>query len=247
MGRDMDVFWLEQTEADVPAGNDWLTANEAAHLAGLRIDKRRADWRLGRWTAKRALALCFNLQSGAPELSVIEIRAAPGGAPEALLGSELAPVTISISHRANRAVCAVAESGAKLGSDLELVEPRSFAFVADYYTVEEQAYIARAPAPDRARLVTLFWSAKESALKALGEGLRLDTRSVIVSVENAFRGQSIQNPWSALRVRSTDGAIFQGWWQVCGTLVRTVVAVPAPGPPILLGVGGHSSVAPMDD
>jgi 4'-phosphopantetheinyl transferase len=52
----MDVYWLDQTQADVPAGDEWLCAREAACLARLRFAKRRADWRLGRWTAKRALA-----------------------------------------------------------------------------------------------------------------------------------------------------------------------------------------------
>ena len=71
-------------------------------------------------------------------------------------------------------------SGAELGCDLEIVEPRSDAFIADYFTAEEQALIERTSAADRSLLLALLWSAKESALKALRAGLRLDTRSVIV-------------------------------------------------------------------
>jgi len=56
-----DVYWLEQTEADVPAEDDWLSEREAVRLGRMRIPKRRADWRLGRWTAKRALAACLKL------------------------------------------------------------------------------------------------------------------------------------------------------------------------------------------
>jgi hypothetical protein len=51
----MDVSWLEQTQADVPGADDWLSASEAILLNDRRIAKCRADWRLGRWTAKRAL------------------------------------------------------------------------------------------------------------------------------------------------------------------------------------------------
>ena len=53
--------WLEQTEADLPAANDWLSAGERLRLDGMRFAKRHADWRLGRWTAKRALAAYLNL------------------------------------------------------------------------------------------------------------------------------------------------------------------------------------------
>ena len=93
-------------------------------------------------------------------------------------------------------------SGAELGCDLEIIEPRSDAFVADYFTTEEQALIARASAADRPRLLALLWSAKESALKALHEGLRLDTRCVIVS---PFDESFDLNGWSPLRVRYTGG------------------------------------------
>lgn len=77
----MDVYWLEQTEADVPAENDWLNASEAVRLSGMRFAKRRADWRLGRWTAKRAVAVSLALPLDRSALAGIEIRQAPDGAP----------------------------------------------------------------------------------------------------------------------------------------------------------------------
>ena len=144
------------------------------------MPKRRADWRLGRWTAKRALSVYLDVPAHPHVFRKMEIRAAPSGAPEAFFDSQPAAVTISLSHRAGIAVCAVAMSGVKMGCDLEIVEPRSDAFVADYFTLEEQALIAHASAADRHRLLALLWSGKESALKALHEGLRLDTRSVVV-------------------------------------------------------------------
>ena len=39
---------------EVPADDEWLTGAEHDVLAGLTMAKRRADWRLGRWTAKDA-------------------------------------------------------------------------------------------------------------------------------------------------------------------------------------------------
>ncbi len=247
----MNVYWLEQTEADVPANNDWLSANEADCMSSLHFAKRRADWRLGRWTAKRSLSVCLDVPAHLRVLKKIEICAAPSGAPEVLFDSHPAPVTISISHRAGIAACAVAMSRVKMGCDLEMIEPRCDAFVGDYFTIEEQALVARASAADRVRLLALLWSGKESALKALREGLRIDTRSVIViPCATSFD----LNGWSQLRVRYTSGRytgdrypgdrypedrypedqVFHGWWQHADNVVCTVVAAPPPNPPILL-------------
>src|SRR5271157_5967895 len=64
----MDVYWLEQAEADVPEGNDWLSASEAVRLNAMRFAKRRADWRLGRCTANRAVAAYLDVP-GHPQAS----------------------------------------------------------------------------------------------------------------------------------------------------------------------------------
>ena len=228
----MDLYWLEQTDVDVPEENDWLSASEVVRLNGMRFPKRRADWRLGRWTAKRALAVCLNLPRHA--LAGIEIRSTRFGAPEAFFTNRPADATISLSHRAGRAVCAVAPSGSAVGCDLEVIEPHSDAFVADYFTVEEQDLVAHAPAADRLRLVALHWSAKESMLKALRVGLRVDTRCVIVSLDGDYRGAV--DTWHPLRVRDTDGHTFHGWWCRTGNLLRTVVAASPPVPPIPLKI-----------
>ena len=249
----MNAYWLEQTEADVPAENDWLSANEAVCLNGMRFPKRRADWRLGRWTAKRALSVTLDLPAHPQVFEKMEIRAAPSGAPEVFVDNQPAAVTISLSHRAGIAACAIVMSGVKMGCDLEMVEPRSDAFVADYFTLEEQALIAHASAADRPRLLALLWSGKESALKALHEGLRLDTRSVIVIPCTTSFDLS---GWSQLRVRFTGGRstgelypgdrypgdrylrdqVFHGWWQHADNIVRTVVAAPPPHSPIGLRI-----------
>src|SRR5215831_16948534 len=144
----MDVYWLEQTEANVPAEDNWFSAPEAARLSGMRFAKRRNDWRLGRWTAKRALAVYLNVPAHPEALAEIEIRPAPSGAPEVFFANQPAPVTVSLSHRARTAICAVAMSGAALGCDLEIIEPRSEGFLTDFFTTEEEALVARAFASD---------------------------------------------------------------------------------------------------
>ena len=107
----MNAYWLEQTEADVPAENDWLSANETVCLNGMRFPKRRADWRLGRWTAKRALSVSLDVPAHTMAFKKIEIRAAASGAPEVFFDNQPAAVTISLSHRAGIAACADAKAG----------------------------------------------------------------------------------------------------------------------------------------
>jgi 4'-phosphopantetheinyl transferase len=224
----MNVYWLEQVEADVPPNDGWLSEREAACLARMKFAKRRVDWRLGRWTAKCAVSEYLNLQC---DPATLEIRAAPSGAPEVFMGSQPAEVAISLSHRSGRAVCAVAPGGTALGCDLELVEPRSSAFAADYFTAGEQLLVAQAAQGARDGLLALLWSGKESALKALGEGLRLDTRSVSVSLTSGMDAPD-PNAWHPLRAACENGPLFHGWWRRTNDLVRTMVAAPAPDRPI---------------
>ena len=254
----MDVFWLEQTETDVPAECDWLSKEESARLNGFRFPKRRSDWRLGRWTAKRAVAACLRLPGHPRVLAEIEIRPASSGAPEVFFGSRPLAVTISLSHRANAAICAVAMCSAALGCDLEVVEPRTPAFLADYFTPEEQALVEQAPVAARFRLLALLWSGKESAMKALRTGLRLATQSLVVrpagsiahpaelreqekeSAVLRFEQSDDIETWRELQVGYGNGEVFHGWWQQTGNLVRTLIAAPPPAPPVLLHLTGLS-------
>jgi 4'-phosphopantetheinyl transferase len=251
----MDIYWLEQTESDLPAENDWLSASEVIRLDGMRFAKRRTDWRLGRWTAKRALAIYLNLPSHPRALSDIEIRPAQPGAPEVFVTNQPAAFTISLSHRGGAAACAIALPEVEVGCDLEIVEPRSDAFIADYFTAEEQQLIEGTSAAERPLLLALLWSAKESALKALRTGLRLDTRSVKVNLVPALRNEDerAQNrslaftssyrldTWQPLHVGYEGGQVFHGWWQNADNLVRTMVASPPPLPPTFLETRAYSA------
>lgn len=235
----MHVYWLQQSEADMPSGDDWLSASELSRLDGMRVPKRRADWRLGRWTAKLALAAYLKRKSGsttsdiAAYLRSIEVHPQASGAPEALVRGEPIHNVISLTHTSGLAMCAVAPAGVALGCDMETIEERCDAFVSDYFTTAEQTLISRAPVPKRALLATLIWSAKESALKALGEGLRLDTRSVTVTLATTSPAVPLPDGiWNALHVVSRGGTTFHGWWREGGPIVRTLVADPAPHLPV---------------
>jgi 4'-phosphopantetheinyl transferase len=236
----MRVLWLEQSLADVRTEDDWFSAWETSHLGSLRFPKRRADWRLGRWTAKRAIAAYLELPHDPGILATIEIRPAASGAPEVFIEAAPGDVSISLSHRGGIAACAVGEPDAVLGCDVEVVEPRSDAFVGDYFTAEEQAMTRQAAEPARFALIALIWSAKESALKALGTGLRSDTRCVSVAINESCvsalddtKSPACENSppllggdslWRPLRVRYGEEQVFRGWWFCRDGLLRTMVS-----------------------
>jgi 4'-phosphopantetheinyl transferase len=132
-----------------------------------------------------------------------------------------------MTDRAGWAVCAIAPGGVEVGVDLELVEERTPLFVHDYFTPQEAARAGHGADP---MMSNLIWSAKESALKVLRTGLRRDTRSVEVAVEDATN-----DGWGRLSVTG-DGIVspFTGWWQRYGLFVLTIVADAATAPPASL-------------
>lgn len=220
------TWWLARTEADLPATADWLSGPERSRAASLRYSKRRADFLLGRWTLKQAVARVLGWPDDAGTLARIEARPAPGGAPRLYVGGQAAPHGVSLSDRAGCAVCLVAARAAAVGCDVEVIEPRSDAFIRDYLTGTEQRFVTGA-GQARDALANLVWSAKESALKVLGTGLRRDTRSVEVAITGPWPPE---RTWSALEVRAAEGDVFPGWWRRSGSFLLTV-CWPGGGPP----------------
>lgn len=234
----LHIYWFEQTIADIPVSDEWMNVHELERMATMRFPKRRDDFRLGRWTAKCAILMVSGFSRDCDMLSRVEIPAAKSGAPEVLFDNRPLPISISISHRADTAACALAFSCVALGCDLEMIEPHSQAFATDYFTREEQDFIRQANTSEKDQLLTLLWSAKESALKAMHEGLRLDTRSLAVNLFNAEHEEdksiSHDRKWHQLRVQCASGATFNGWWQQTDSLLRTLIADPSPSIPVQL-------------
>ena len=85
------LAWANSSAVD--GGDGWLAPAEAAILGRFRVSKRAADWRLGRWVAKEAVARALEggaLEPGTPwpaDRSRIEILSGPGGGPRARRGS----------------------------------------------------------------------------------------------------------------------------------------------------------------
>ena len=227
----VSLSWLSQGMADVPHDDAWLSAREATWVARMRFPKRRSEFRLGRWTAKKALALCLKRDASAAALQSIEIDRAPDGAPVPLVDGRPAGAYVTMTDRADQAVCLVGPPGTALGCDLELVEPRSEAFVGDFLTPGEQRLVAVAGDGDARDLVAnLVWCGKESALKVLRTGLRRDTRSVEVALPDRPK----VGGWAPMSIHAVEGTVFPGWWQRFGAFVLTVAATEPFDPPVPL-------------
>ena len=206
------------------SGDEGFLGEEERHrLAGFRFEKRRSEWLLGRWTAKRLLQRClegkaapnrlqiFNEESGQPY--VVD---ASGGRMSGCL---------SISHRAGRAFCAwISEPGVRMGADLELLETRDPIFIEDYLSAGEKALALACSGLRRDLFVTLAWSAKEAVFKALGTGLRMDTRSVeVCGLDWLVQDRPVPPGWLPLEFAS-DVVLepIQGWWRLDGDLIQTI-------------------------
>ena len=214
------LAWLSRSLADIPTGEDWLTSTEHEVLAGLRSAKRRRDWRLGRFTAKAAVAARLDI---APIR--VEVLAEPGGGPIVTVDGAPAAVSLSISHRANRALVVVDDADRRVGCDLEVIEPRSEAFVAEWLAPAEQALMRRTIVEHRPFLANLVWTAKEASAKARGEGLRLNVRRAVVEAE--LDGPPAHAVWRPLRVAWSQGLdVDQGFWRAEPGWVMAVVTRP---------------------
>jgi 4'-phosphopantetheinyl transferase len=158
---------------------------------------------------------------GIDSVQRIQIIAAEDGAPEAFVDDEKLDSSLSISHREDVAACAIAQR-ARVGCDLEAVEPRSKRFVEDFFTARERAWVEQTPYPLHDRHVALTWSAKESALKLLRVGLRRDTRRVEVDIEEP---KSAVEGWHRLSVAvSPEIRSLTGRWRQDADVVLTVVS-----------------------
>ena len=213
----MTIEWLMTRAPSVPEGDAWLGPDERQAQTRLKIEKRRSEWRLGRFAAKQLVSRVTNVD----ELDRIQVIAAEDGAPEAFVDGEAVPVSLSITHRDGVAAC-VCTKGARVGCDLEAVEPRTQRFINDFFTDRERDAVARTRATVHDRHVALVWSAKESALKVLRVGLRRDTRSVEVEIDDP----AVEGPdWQPLAVVvRPENLTCSGWWRAGGDFVLTLVS-----------------------
>lgn len=242
--------WWAGDEPSLPPGLDWVSPRERARLDGLRFTKRRSEYLLRRWVGKRTVAARAGLPTDPASLARVEVLNRVTGAPYVAVDGAEAPWEISLSDRAGCAVAVIGAAGSgpagPLGVDLEVVEPRTAGFVADFLTPDEQRWVATqadaAGGTGRDAAANLVWSAKEAVLKVLGVGLRADTRSVAITVHGAARSDG----WARFTAERPDGLALSGWWRRDGVYLLTVAAADDRDPPVMLaGATDIAGAAPL--
>ncbi len=219
------IYWLTQTlsahpdlaRAVMPPG--LLSVSEQRRCETFTVEKRRRDWLLGRWTAKH-LAQAVLGSCAESDLNEIEIATNPNGAPYL---ADYRDWSLSISHSADRAFCALSDIGS-IGVDIERIEARQVAFVEDFFTPAEQIRLTDLPERQRHVAITVIWSAKESGLKTLQCGLTVDSRTM------DCRFTWTEDQWKPLEITVDTQRIAEapnrlyGWWKADATFVYTLAA-----------------------
>ncbi len=243
------INWLVKSSSEYPpikqgsAPAGMLSRSEQSVFGGLRTDKRRHDWLLGRWTSKLLVQAVIREHSGATiPLDAVNITNDADGAPCVICDSPGAqhPITLSISHSGDRAFCAAVGIFSSssipvgcLGADIEMVQSRPPGFEQDYFTETEIALVSGLPAPTRDILVTATWSAKEASFKALRLGLTIDTRSATCFIEPVVDPACSWTPfeirWDVRRLNRCAAAPLNlpeliGWWRIMDGYVLTLTA-----------------------
>lgn len=226
------IYWLLQDKTDLPNDDAWLSPQERSILKEMQFPKRQEDWKLGRWTAKQLIySYLKTIDSRTHYFSELEILAEEDGAPQLFIQQKPFPLKISLSHRANTAFCVLDPFIREVGCDLELIEERSDAFISDYFTFEEKLKVIIVPDSDKSLFANLIWSAKESALKTLHQGLKSDTRSIVIQFSDTTNYQD----WNQLKARSSEFVKeLYGWWRVINGFVLTIMTDSPTAAPIVM-------------
>jgi 4'-phosphopantetheinyl transferase len=169
---EVEVWWgrIEQVRAEFA---DDLNPVELQRLKAYRRDEDKARFLLGCTIVRRLLATRLSL----PAASIRLDRTCPDcGKPHGKVRADGAE--LSVTHSGD--LVGVAISDRPVGLDVEKVDPGidvdglAKISLAD----EEIASLAEDDATTRARAFTTYWTRKEAVLKATGDGLRKDLRTI---------------------------------------------------------------------
>jgi len=152
-----------------------LSSEERTRAGRLRAAPHRRGFVVARGTLRRILARYVGSDAAA-----IRLRAAPGGKPTVADDSD---VQFNLAHSGGLALYAVAPDR-PVGVDVEVVRPGIDCLEVARVLFTEREYSALRDLPEPGRRAAFFacWTAKESLLKATGEGLGRGLAGIEVTV-----------------------------------------------------------------
>ena len=204
----MNYRYLIVKTKDVPKAEDFLTPFELKRYKQFTVEKRAREWLAGRYALKKLATEFFNLP-----LKKMQVKNDKSGVPvlQAEGGNHL---TVSISHSGEYAAAAISMIGGLIGVDVEKIEPRSEAWVKEYFDKEE--ILALEPA-----YLTELWAKKEAVLKLLKIGLTVPATDVkILNNEVRFYGKAL-DIWA---LKGSPKIVFEQ--ETLGNSYKFVLAYP---------------------
>lgn len=192
----LDAEHVEVIHLDIgatsPGAAETLSEEERARAARFVFERDRGRYVNARAAARQVLGACLGIAASA-------VRFTYGEHGKPALGSPGPPIRFNLSHSGDRAVVAVA-LGREVGVDLEGVRDDldHSGIARGYFTPRERAAIESRTGPERAVAFFRCWVAKESYLKARGDGLSASLSAF--EVDGSAHGDALR--WSSL---DTDG------------------------------------------
>ncbi len=140
-------------------------SQEKRYYDGLKFEKRRKDYSLGRYVAKRSVGLF----SGEKDLSRIEIKNGVFNQPIVKYGNEQ-NLQVSISHCEHMGAAVAFQEDHPMGIDIERISSKTAKIIESQIDEDEKELIRnRERTPDF--MLILLWTSKESLSKVLKTGL----------------------------------------------------------------------------
>lgn len=154
---------------------DILSEKEQKYFDSLKFDKRKRDYLVGRYTAKKLLLENF-VKNPASDFKDISILKDTDGKPELYINDKRPDIILSISHSGDFASAVASKELKFLGVDTEKIEirSRSWAEQSFYNTEYPTDLVADFSSEKSAKFFTTLWAKKEAVVKALGVGLSVD-------------------------------------------------------------------------
>ncbi len=144
-----------------------LSGEEQKYFDSLKFDKRKRDYLVGRYTAKKLLLENF-IKDAKITFKDISILKDTDGKPELYINDKRPDIMLSISHSGDFASAVASKELKFLGIDTEKIEPRAKSWA------EQSFYNTEYHTNSDDKFLTTLWAKKESVVKALGVGLSVD-------------------------------------------------------------------------
>jgi phosphopantetheinyl transferase len=205
---------------------------EVKEYLKFRVPKRKREWLASRWLVKYLVAK-VNAQNGNHPLNTISIQKMDSGVPAAVIEGVGKVGWLSMSHSRDAVLVGYSSDAAcRFGVDLEAIEPRSAEMLEDFFTPAEIQWVSSSPDNKPELRANLVWSAKEAYLKAIEQGLRVDTRKIEIK---PLPVQELFNGWERLGFSANDLNVLDWslWFKQVPDYVLTLCLPATSTPPDL--------------